>query len=111
MEIVESRSDGFLVLAFKGRLDANTANAAQEKVLLLIDGGETRLVADLAELVYLSSAGLRVFMIAAKRIQGVRGKIALCSLPETIQEIFDIAGLSALFPIYPGRDEAIASLR
>ena len=111
MEIVESRRDGILVLAFKGRLDANTANAAQEQVLVLIDRGETRVVGDLAELVYVSSAGLRVFMVAAKRLQSVRGKIVLCSLPEAIQEIFEIAGFSALFPIYPGQDEAIASLR
>jgi len=111
MEIVESKSNGILILSFKGRLDAHTSSAAQEKLLSLIDQGETRLIADLSQLDYISSAGLHVFMTAAKRLKVSQGKIVLCSLSEPIKEVFDIAGVSAIFPIHPGREEALGAFR
>ncbi len=111
MDILEVKTGNILVLVFKGRLDANTSNGAQEKIMGLIDRGEIRLVADLSELDYISSAGLRVFMVAAKKLKSCNGKIALCSLKEHIKEIFDIAGFSVLFPTHDLRDEAIKSLQ
>ncbi len=109
MEILESKTNGILILAFNGRLDAITSNAAQERIVSLIDKGETRLIADLSQLEYISSAGLRVFIMAAKRLKTGNGKIVLCSLTDPIKEIFDIAGFSALFPAHAARDEALKS--
>lgn len=111
MEIIESKTNDILVLTFKGRLDANHADAAQERVVALIDQGETRLVADLSQLEYISSAGLRVLMVAAKKLRSCNGKIVLCSLVDPIKEIFDIAGLNAIFSTYAGREEALKSFR
>ncbi len=110
MEILETKIDNnVLLLAFKGRLDANSSNAAQDQVLAAIDRGEIRLLADLARLEYISSAGLRIFMMAAKRLKPLGGKVVLCSLSEPIKEIFEIAGFVSLFPIHPERDEAVKS--
>ncbi len=110
MEIFESKANQVLVLAFKGRLDASTAAVAQEKLLGSIKSGETRLLADLSELTYISSAGLHVFMAAAKQLKGVHGKLAICSLSEPIKQLFEIAGLRPLFAFHASRGEALKSL-
>ena len=111
MDIREERKDGFLVLDLEGRLDAISSKMFEEKVVGLIDGGETRLVIDLARVDYVSSAGLRVFLMASKRLAPAEGKFALCSLQQPVKQVFDIVGFYSIFPILNSRDEALNSLR
>ena len=110
MEIAELKSQGVMILGLKGRLDASNANTVEQKVLGLIDAGENRWVIDLGQLDYISSAGLRVLLMAAKRLRTGGGKIALASLQDHVKEVFDIAGFSAIFAIYANRDAAIAAV-
>jgi len=107
MEITESKIEQVKVLGLKGRLDAATSNSAQDRFSQLIDLGETKLVVDLSELDYLSSAGLRVFMMAAKRLKARGGKLVLCRAPDRIKEILEIARLSELFFLCPSLEEAL----
>jgi anti-anti-sigma factor len=110
MDISEDRKAGSVILALSGRLDATTAKTFEEKVLGVIDSGAQRLVVDLSLLEYVSSSGLRVFLLAAKRLQGTQGKIVLCALKDHIRHVFDLAGFSSILSIYGSRDEAIKSL-
>ena len=109
MDISEDRRGNGIILALSGRLDATTAKAFEEKVVGTINAGTYRLVIDLSHLDYISSAGLRVFVIAAKRLRGTDGKIVLCSMREHVREVFDLAGFSSLISIYGSRDEACRS--
>ena len=63
----------------------------------MIDGGT---------LDYISSTGLRVLLVAAKRLKAVEGKIVLSSLKPHILEVFEIAGFKSIFPIYATADQA-----
>ena len=110
MDIREERKDGFLVLGLEGRLDATNSKILEEKVLAVIDGGETRFVIDLSQLNYVSSAGLRVFLLASKRLNPAGGKLVLCSLQEPVKQVFDIVGFYSIFSISNSRDEALNSL-
>ena len=56
-------------------------------------------VFDLGALDYLSSAGLRVLLSAAKEVRRRDGKIVLCSLTEFVKEIFEVSGFESLIPI------------
>jgi len=85
--------------------------AFEEQVLRLLDSGEQRLVIDMSELEYISSAGLRVFLITAKRLAKTSGKLALSALTEQVREVFDIAGFSSIFQIYPSRKDALTALQ
>jgi anti-anti-sigma factor len=76
----------------------------------VINGGTQRLVVDLSQLDYVSSSGLRVFILAAKRLQTVGGKIVLCSMKDQVRQVFDLAGFSSMLSIYGSRDEAIKGL-
>ena len=107
MEMLETKNGNALVVTFKGRLDSVTSPPTQDRLLALVERGDTRLVLDLADLDYVSSAGLRVFMLVAKKIKSLNGRVVLCSLREPIREIFDIAGFSSLFPIAATQAEAL----
>ncbi len=111
MEITESKHDGVVVLGLKGRLDASNAGTLEARVLALIGGGDTRFVVDCAGLDYISSAGLRVLLVAAKRLSAAGGKIVLAALKDPIKEVLDIAGFSAIFTISRSPDEAIAGMK
>ena len=110
MDISEDRKADAVILALSGKLDATSAKKFEDKILSLINSGAQRLVVDLSHLEYVSSSGLRVFLVAAKRLQPTDGKFALCGLQDHIRQVFDLAGFSSFLSTYGSRDEAIKGL-
>ena len=110
MDISEDRKADAVILALSGKLDATTAKTFEDRILGVINGGTQRLVVDLSQLDYVSSSGLRVFILAAKRLQTVDGKIVLCSLKDHVRQVFDLAGFSSMLSICASRDEAMKSI-
>lgn len=106
MKIQESRSGAVVVLELDGRLDASTSNILEKKLTEFLAGGEKYFILDFKELDYISSAGLRVLLMTAKKTKGNGGKVALSSLKEHVKEVFDIAGFTAIFPICSTREDA-----
>jgi anti-sigma B factor antagonist len=111
MEINERRTADIVTLSLSGKLDTTSAKAFEEKILGQIESGERRIVIDLAQLDYVSSAGLRVLLLASKRLSGANGKIALCSLKDQVKEVFDIAGFSSIFSIHGSHEDAVKDLQ
>ena len=99
MEVLEKRQDGICILELLGRLDSNTSPEFEKKIFEVIDDGTRSVVVDFASLDYISSAGLRVLLKAAKELKRSDGKIVLCSMKDYIKEVFEIAGFVSLFPI------------
>lgn len=111
MEITEQKSAGVVTLRLSGRLDTTTAPAFEARILGGIESGDRHVVIDLAQLDYISSAGLRVIVLAGKRLNAANGKLVLCSLKDRVREVFDIAGLSSIFSIYGSHDDAARELQ
>ncbi len=110
MEISQKEENGIVSIAIKGRLDADSSLEA-EKVVKDVLGGETnRLLFNLGELEYLSSAGLRVLLSAAKEMRRRDGKIVLCALNEFVKEIFEVSGFQSLIPITDSVESGIEAL-
>jgi len=107
MDISEDRKGDAVILALSGKLDATNAKTFEDKILSLINSGVQRLVVDLSQLEYVSSSGLRVFLVAAKRLQPTDGKFALCGMQDHIRQLFDLAGLSSILSIYGSCAEAV----
>jgi len=98
---------GLTVLALRGKLDSFSAKDFEDQLLRLIEGGARKLIIDCAQLEYVSSAGLRIFYLAANRLQSVGGKIVFCAVQDDIKRVFDIVDLSSEFLILPARAQAV----
>jgi anti-anti-sigma factor len=110
MDITEQKADSATVLQFSGRLDGTNSAAADTKLADAV-GRNPTLVLDLGGLDYISSAGLRVLLKAAKQAQTAKQKLLLAGLQPAVKQVFEISGFSTLFATFPSRDAALASLK
>jgi anti-anti-sigma factor len=107
LAISSAKQNTALVVTLEGRIDASSAKQLEQQCLEWIDGGERLLVFDFSAVNYISSAGLRVFLLAAKRIGSVQGSVRLCALNATLLNVFEISGFSKLFAIFSTVQEAV----
>ncbi len=107
MKIKKEKIENFIVLKIKGRLDTAHSPILEKEVNQFFDSGEKNLIFDCSEMNYISSSGLRVFLVAQKKAISISGKLYLCNLQPAIQEIFRISGFSNLFRIFGTREEAL----
>jgi anti-sigma B factor antagonist len=106
VDIEEVEQDGITIIAPTGRLDINTAPEAEAVLIPKFDGGNG-VVVDFAGLTYISSAGLRILLIAAKRSKASGVPLALANLAPAILEVFEVSGFAKLFKIAGDRDAAL----
>src|SRR5512141_1884861 len=99
MRIDQSTHDGVTVVAPSGRIDTTTSGALDDALRQAVDGGTRNLLVDLGEVEYISSAGLRVFLILAKRMRDLGGRLVLCGLGQPVRQVFQLAGFLPLFTI------------
>jgi len=109
MEVTEQRDGQTLILAISGRVDAVTAKPFETAVMTPVQGDATPLVLDLDRLKYISSAGLRVILLAAKQQKQKNTKFALCNLRDEVRDVFEISGFAKILDIHPTRDAAVAA--
>jgi anti-anti-sigma factor len=94
-------------LSLEGNMDTNSSPDAQEALMTAIDGGAKKVLVDLEALDFISSAGLRVLLTAAKALGRQGGSMRICSLNETVDEVFEISGFSTIFNVFASREEAM----
>ncbi|MEO5762598.1 MAG: STAS domain-containing protein [Vicinamibacteria bacterium] len=108
LDVREERLEGGVVVFVTGRIDSNTSDELER--LVLAKGGEPRLVVDLSGVEYVSSAGLRVFLMLAKKMKSASGRLGLCALPASVRQVFDLAGFTSLFVVEPTVEQALQRL-
>ncbi|MDQ6435510.1 STAS domain-containing protein [Mesorhizobium sp. LHD-90] len=109
MDIRKETIDTITVLTPVGRVDSNSAREVEDALLPLFDEGHPVLV-DFGQLSYISSAGLRVLLLAARRSKATNLPLALAGMSKPVDEVFRISGFAKLFQIHPDRAEALAAL-
>ena len=92
----ESRGAPAVGARLQGSLEAATAPALEEQVSRWLDGGARDLELDCRDLEYVSSAGLRVFLGAVKRLKPQGGRLVLVGTRGVVREVLDLAGFGAL---------------
>lgn len=97
----------------EGRLDFDAAPRFQEAIEQLLGGANkpAALIIDCAALQYVSSAGLRVVLLAARAAQRAGISFALCALQPAVREVFDLSGFSRVISVHPERAAALAQAR
>ena len=108
MQIQHSTHEGVTVIAPAGRIDTTTSAAVDDAVRRVVDSGTRDLVIDFARVDYISSAGLRVFLVLAKRMRDLKGRLVLCGMPEPVRQVFHLAGFMPLFLVEPSLNQALA---
>ena len=110
MSMKISKSGEVTVAAVEGRLDTTTAPAAESTITEAIDGGATKIVIDFSATDYISSAGLRVILKAAKTLHQKDGKLALCSANEQILEVLEMSGFLTMMSHHETLEAAVEAV-
>ncbi len=103
-------SEAVQVLAPQGRLDSNNSDELALQARELIGRGARRLLLDLKDLYYISSAGLRAVLMAAKEMTAVGGRLAIASPNSEVNEVFDISGFVSVIEVHRSAESATAHL-
>jgi anti-anti-sigma factor len=104
-------SDEIQVLSPQGRLDSDTSPELKRQALDVIGRGGRRLLLDLKDLVYISSAGLRAVLATAAEMAAQGGKLAIASPSPQVAEVFDLSGFLAVVDMHATAESATAELR
>ncbi len=111
MEINIKKEGTCSVVEIKGRLDTSNFATLEKALDKLIEKGEMALLLDCMYLDYVSSSGLRVFLVALKKMKKLHGKFLMCNLQESIQEIFEVSGFISIFDVYGSKEEAMQNIK
>ena len=107
MNIQQTRNEAVTILAPSGRIDTTTSPALEDAIRKTVDAGVRDLVVDFGSVEYISSAGLRVLLVLAKRMRDLRGRLVLCGMPEPVRQVFQLAGFIPLFVVEPTQAAAL----
>ena len=108
MQILSESVGNVTVVRLEGNLDTNTSTDAQNFVNKAIDDGAAKIVVSLEKVDFVSSAGLRVLLVTAKKLGGTGGSLRVCGLNETVTEVFEISGFSTILSVFPSETEALS---
>lgn len=108
MELQEERQEKLSILSLAGRIDSSNAKVFEENLMGRLNTLARPVLLDLSGLQYISSAGLRVVLMAAKQQQGRSCKFALCSPSPEILEVFEVSGFNRIIEIHKEKGEALA---
>lgn len=107
MTLETQNSNGVLVIHLVGRLDSTSSPELECALMEQLDAGVTRLLFDFSDLDYISSAGLRVVLLAGKRIRAATGKMVLVGMRDVVQEVFEMSGFLTLFAVAASVDDGM----
>ena len=110
MELSTENTGGAVIVQAVGRVDGANARDFHEGLEASIGTDGESMVLDFEGLTYISSAGLRVVLLVAKTLQQQRAKLAVCSLSDSIREVFEISGFDKIVPVYASPDDAMSGL-
>jgi anti-anti-sigma factor len=107
MNISTEQIERTTVVRMSGNLDTNTSPGAQEKLDALIGEGNTDLLVNLRHVGFVSSAGLRILLATAKRLNGSEGSLKISNLNDTVNEVFEISGFITILSVYDTEEDAL----
>jgi anti-sigma B factor antagonist len=107
LDLETSTQGNSSVVTLRGEIDVYTAPRLRQALIDLVEGGATDIVVDMAKVDFLDSTGLGVLVGGLKRVKSKEGELRLVVTQDRIMKIFDITGLSKVFPIFGSVEEAV----
>ena len=107
VQVKWERKDGILIATLAGRIDSSSADETESMLESGIDSQDHTLILDFENVSYISSAGLRVCLIMAKKFSKPVKQFALCTLSDQVSSVVKFSGFDRVIPVYESRDAAI----
>jgi anti-anti-sigma factor len=101
---------GVTVVDLEGSLDTRSLGDTSDKLNQLVKDGHTKLLLNLEHVDYVSSAGLRAILVAAKLLQTARGEMRICSPNANVREVLEVSGFNSLLNLHDTEAEALFAL-
>jgi len=106
MDISNNLHGDVLVMDFNGKLDTGTAPRVEAETVKQIESNK-KIIINLQNTSFVSSAGLRVFLATAKRLAAAGGKLRVCHPNDVVKEILEISGFTTIIDIKATLQEAL----
>ena len=111
MDIKTVTQDGVTVVEIYGNVDANTVRQAQDQIMPLVTS-DCRLLLDMTECQYVSSSGLRLLLMIAKKLKTTKdGDWGLANVSEDVMDVMEITGFAQFFKTFDTVSEAIEAIQ
>jgi anti-sigma B factor antagonist len=110
MDVEIREKEGVTIVKLRGELERQTVPDVQETLMPLIRPG-CKILIDMSQVSYISSAGLRIFLLFYRQVDGENGRIALAGLQEMIHDTMSITGFLDFFETYATLSEGLAALQ
>jgi anti-anti-sigma factor len=108
LDVRSEVADGLAVYRIAGRIDASTSRDLESAVGAALSA--PRIIFDMREVTFISSAGLRVIVMTAKRAAAAKGGLSIFGVQSAVNEVFEISGLQKFIPIASDETEARSKL-
>lgn len=109
LNIAEEWVEDIVVLRLSGLVDSGTSQLMEDRFNELITKGNVKIIADLQEVDYISSAGWGIFVGEIKGVRKQNGDIKLARMRPDVREVFDLLEFDALLTPYNSMDDAFAA--
>jgi anti-anti-sigma factor len=110
LEISIHEDGGLHILHLAGRLDTVTSPKAESQIIEVIEKGET-IIINLKELIYISSAGLRLILVFMKRTKKRNARMIFCAPGEHVLKVFEVSNFLEFLEIAESIEEAVLKIR
>ena len=99
MNVEITQTDNQVILTLEGRLDTVTSSEFEKKLTPYLSMQAIELIMDCSAMEYISSAGLRVVLMAHKSITAKGGRFIVRNLSKEVRSVFDMTGFSRILTI------------
>ncbi len=109
MNIGEEKAGSVVVVSIEGNVDGLTAPELEKRVSEIVERGEARVLLDCGKMKYISSAGLRAFLLSARKCQQSDGKLMICALQPDCRLVIETGGFHTIIDCHDTREAALAA--
>jgi anti-sigma B factor antagonist len=109
LEVETQQQDRWSVISLRGEIDVYTAPRLRQALIDLIEGGNSDILVDMSRVDFLDSTGLGVLVGGLKRVKSKDGSLEIVATQDKILKIFEITGLSKVFPIHDSVEAAVSA--
>ena len=111
MEINTRKENNVRIVGLKGRMDAVTAPEFDKQFNVWLSEGENAFIFNFSALDYISSAGLRSLLSAAKQLKANCGRSLFTGLKGPVKEVFELSGFYAIFEMCDSEETALTRMK